>query len=263
MNVKEYIESGILELYVMGALPAEEALEVARLSNQYPDLQAEIQAIEAALIRYAELECKNPDDRALDGALAELGLQSKAATIGKVVGMRKASFPWAVAASLALLVSLVGNGLLFNQLNTAKKEVNRLEALENTLNQDVLAQQTSFKQLENQLKTIENPDNLLVKLPGTAGSPNALATVYWNQETHEIALLMREVPQVPTAHQLQLWAIIDGVPVDAGVFDPVNGLHTLKNITGTVTTFAVTIEPMGGSVNPTLDQMIVAGNVVG
>ena len=46
MNSREYIESGILELYVFGKLSDEEIAEVNQMANQYPEVKEEITAIE-------------------------------------------------------------------------------------------------------------------------------------------------------------------------------------------------------------------------
>jgi anti-sigma-K factor RskA len=63
--------------------------------------------------------------------------------------------------------------------------------------------------------------------------------------------------------QYQLWAIIDGKPVDAGVFDGnVASLLKMKEIGTGAVTFAVTVEPRGGKQSPTLESMQVAGNVI-
>jgi anti-sigma-K factor RskA len=64
-------------------------------------------------------------------------------------------------------------------------------------------------------------------------------------------------------NQYQLWAIVDGKPIDAGVFDSnLSGLVKMKDITSGASTFAVTIEPRGGSVSPSLHTMQVVGNIV-
>lgn len=52
MNIEEFIESGQLDAYVLGMLPDDEAAEVAALIKQYPQLQQEAAAIEAALQQY-------------------------------------------------------------------------------------------------------------------------------------------------------------------------------------------------------------------
>ena len=64
-------------------------------------------------------------------------------------------------------------------------------------------------------------------------------------------------------HQYQLWALVNGKPVDLGVFDvngALTGMQVMKNI-GAAQTFAVTLEPKGGSVNPTMSQLMVMGNI--
>jgi anti-sigma-K factor RskA len=64
-------------------------------------------------------------------------------------------------------------------------------------------------------------------------------------------------------HQYQLWALVDGKPVDLGVFDMRDGEVGLKNMKpiGVAQTFAVTLEPRGGSVSPTLEKLMVIGNI--
>lgn len=53
LNLKEYIESGILELFVCSALMEEEMAEVSRLILIYPLLLNEVQKIENAFIQIA------------------------------------------------------------------------------------------------------------------------------------------------------------------------------------------------------------------
>ena len=70
------------------------------------------------------------------------------------------------------------------------------------------------------------------------------------------------MPAAPQGMQYQLWAIVDGKPVDAGVFDvATSGLLKMKTLDGAVA-FAVTIEPRGGRPSPTLETMQVIGNVL-
>ena len=98
---------------------------------------------------------------------------------------------------------------------------------------------------------------------GTDNSPDSKATVYWNKSTEDVYLSIKNLKELSKDQQYQLWAIIDGKPVDAGVFDPTNSsmLVQMKNINPNAAAFAVTIEPKGGSENPTLETMQVIGNV--
>lgn len=60
MNTENYINSGIIELYVMGALSSEESNEVTELANKYPEISAEIERISVTLESYAMANAKKP-----------------------------------------------------------------------------------------------------------------------------------------------------------------------------------------------------------
>ena len=46
MELEKYISSGILELYVYGALPEEESLKVTQELKQHPEILKEVEEIE-------------------------------------------------------------------------------------------------------------------------------------------------------------------------------------------------------------------------
>ena len=48
-NLKEYIESGILELYVYGALSDTENVEVYKVLKEHPEVREEVKEIEKSL----------------------------------------------------------------------------------------------------------------------------------------------------------------------------------------------------------------------
>ena len=54
MNVKEYIETGILEVYVLGLASKEEAEEVERMSIMHAEIKQELAEITIALEQYAQ-----------------------------------------------------------------------------------------------------------------------------------------------------------------------------------------------------------------
>ena len=69
---------------------------------------------------------------------------------------------------------------------------------------------------------------------------------------------------LPAGKQYQLWALDKGKPVDAGVLTVATatgeGIQHMKDV-ASAQTFAMTVEPAGGSVNPTLATMTVVGNI--
>ena len=90
--------------------------------------------------------------------------------------------------------------------------------------------------------TITNQDNYML--------------VYWNPNTKKVMLADAHLPDLSPDQQYQLWALYDGKPVDAGVFDAKdnNSVGFQKDVAG-AQAFAVTVEPKGGSKSPTMKNL--------
>jgi mannose-6-phosphate isomerase-like protein (cupin superfamily) len=59
-NLLEYIESGILEMYVMGITSPEESIEVEAMAKKHPEIRSEIATISKNLELYSELHALQP-----------------------------------------------------------------------------------------------------------------------------------------------------------------------------------------------------------
>ena len=94
-------------------------------------------------------------------------------------------------------------------------------------------------------------------------APQAIASVFYNQSAQKAYLEIENLPEPPSDKQYQLWAIVDGVPQSMDVFDVVIGYEGLLEVPfhANAQAFAVTLEPKGGKVTPTLEEMYVVRNV--
>lgn len=54
MKIKDYIESGVLEAFVLGAVSEAEKRELIQLKNQYPEINKTLAALEADMERIAQ-----------------------------------------------------------------------------------------------------------------------------------------------------------------------------------------------------------------
>ena len=113
----------------------------------------------------------------------------------------------------------------------------------------------------NQLAFLVSPDSRSVLLKGQPVSPDSKAVVIWNAKTKDVYINVAALPKPPEGKQYQLWALANGQPIDAGVFN-VNdtSLQKMKNITD-AQAFAVTLEKEGGSPIPTLTALYLMGNL--
>ena len=62
MNVREYIESGILQNYCLGLLSEHERVEVEEMCMQYPIIQKELITLQKALEQYSESTAVAPTE---------------------------------------------------------------------------------------------------------------------------------------------------------------------------------------------------------
>jgi anti-sigma-K factor RskA len=74
--------------------------------------------------------------------------------------------------------------------------------------------------------------------------------------------MINNLPKPAADQQYQLWALMDNQPIDLGVFEMKQEklLVKMKNVQK-AQAFAITLEPKGGSTNPSLNNMFVAGKL--
>ncbi len=163
-----------------------------------------------------------------------------------------------IAAALVLMLSVV----LTISTKNYRDIVSERDALllEKQQIADNLTQTKATIQAKNdQLALYSDNKTQRVLLTGTDNSPASSLRVLYaaNGEVYIDAI---NLPPLAAGKQYQLWGIVNGQPVDAGIFDPVDGLISMKQLQDAAA-FAVTIEPIGGSQVPTLDTMVVIGEV--
>lgn len=272
MDIKAYIESGILEQFVLGNTSPEETQQVIDLSKTYPEIRSEITAIEEALISYAVADAVKPSNDLKNKILDELSNEAPAVSEmkeTKIIPMRpekniKLNL-FLMAASLLLLgVSLIGNVWLYQKWSNTKMELSSLNLKNNLLVENDKVQQAKYAEIDSKLQLLTNPQVKSVKLKGLPGMPQAFATIYWDTNKREVYLNANHLKTLSENEQYQLWAIVDGKPVDAGVFateEVQKGIVKMKDASN-ASAFAITIEKRGGSLTPTLEKMVLMGEVI-
>lgn len=263
MNVQEYIESGIIDAYVLGGLSPEENLEVEAHAKEYPEIEEEIEEARSVLEQIALKNAITPPAFLKEKLFEKINNEpttTKAET--KTVSMFNVG-TWSIAASW--FVGLVFGGLAIYYRTQWKSSEQKLIALE-TQNKELADSYNltkfGYEKATNQLSSLSDTSLKLVALKQLENKPFATAQVFWSKSKEDVYLSARYLPSAPQGKQYQLWAIVDGKPVDAGVV-PSTGmpeLFKMKNI-GNASAFAITIEPLGGSVSPNLETMCVMGGV--
>jgi anti-sigma-K factor RskA len=259
-------------LYAVGALDPEEAREfeahltscadcrkeVADMSEITARLSEAVAAEPSAQLRAAVLQeiASTPQDRADDPTRTTAGAHAQTVSPGRHAGpvaagdrssavvplRRRARERVAIVLAAAVALAAVGvGGWALNERNQAR---------------DDLAAARAFN---DQLTSILSAgDAQTVSAHTTNG---ALAAVVRSQSQGTAMLLASGLPTLPVGKTYQAWTIDNDTPASAGTFES-EGDQTAYQLpasavqTGTV---AVTIEPAGGSEQPTAKPIVALG----
>ena len=276
MNIKEYIESGNLEAYLLGALSAEEETKVAADIAMYPELAIELVFIEEAMFRFAVSEAITPPAHlkeqiwnTIQAAAHELpkpeNIAAKAtkATVIPLTPPKK-QMSWAYAAVWVALIGSSALNVAFWNVQSNQKKENTL--IVSQLNAMQAAQDTLGRIVENYAKGKKMMADIsmqtIVMHTVLKGHPMA-ATLYWSKDKAEAYVMMDALPQPPKGMQYQLWAIQGGKPVDMGLLNiGMANTSSIQKVTKQVTAgeaFAISLEKEGGSPSPTVENIYVMG----
>ncbi len=242
MNINEYIQSGTLESYVLGTTTEAETLVVDQLAKEHNSIQAEINQIQAVLENYAFAHAVTPPSHLKERIQKKIAVASNDNIVS--FNPQKTTSRFNFAASWVLLaVSLAGNIWFWGGWKSSEEKVLALESKNLQLAQNEQILKANYQQ---EVAILQNNQIKHIDLAGQDVAPNAKAMVYWNQQTNEVYLSSLKLPVTPSDKQYQLWAIVDGKPVDAGMIDGTSHILKMKSMAKAVA-FAISLEAKGGS----------------
>ena len=254
-------------MYALGEVSPEEREQVERMVATHAAVKDELREVEKALELYAGENAVSTSEqhrnKVLNSILTNFADDSTfdKPTLNKVVALppRKMNiYKYAFAASLALLVgSLMALYNVYDKLEQSNGQLLALQSQNTKLSQVINHQ-------HDQLDVFRDPSFKLLKLTSTGKVPLAQLTVAWSPVKRKVMINLADMklPANDHNHQYQLWAMVNGKPVDLGVFDKTptdtSDMKLMKPV-ALASAFAVTLEPRGGSVNPTMSEMMVIG----
>jgi anti-sigma-K factor RskA len=263
-HINEQLDE-LIDLYALGALEPDEMQQVedylAR-SSHARDLLAESKRVTAAL-------AWTPEQRDPPAGAYERFQQRMAPLVAPAASpapatptsgsppaapapslwerLRQALLPqqrWAGALMALLLIAAIGLG----GWNLA-------------LRREVTMAQRVGQQYQELTALLASPATRLVALEST-GAPGGRTQVLVNAERNEGYLVAAGLAPLPASQTYQLWLIADGVPLSVGTFDvdAQGGAATLLRglpAPGAENLLGITVEPSGGSAQPTTTPILV------
>jgi anti-sigma-K factor RskA len=260
MSIEEYISSGILESYVMGDLASKETIRVRSMISRYPEIQKEVQQIENALYALASADQKEAPSF-VKTQLVDTIKKEQLSSDAKEVAIYT---HWKLAAIVSGFIAITTAILLTyntSRLSKAHLEIAKLNERQNQLTLRLDQTNTVLFDTETQLSMISSIDTRKIPLLDPGNQSKTIATIFWNTQDQNVYLGTNNLPLLNKDEQYQLWYLKDGQPFDAGLISSQTEFQEMKRVAD-AQAFAITIEPKGGSVSPTLDRLVVIGNVI-
>jgi anti-sigma-K factor RskA len=235
MNHERFDE--VKDAYVLGALPEQERRELEEYLAAHPERQAEIDELGnvASLLALSPPEQEpSPELRRSIMAVVEAQrpparTRSWLAGVKELLSVRNL----ALGAAALLVIGLFSWNMLL---------------------------QGQVKDLQGQVASLQDSQqSRMVALAGTGAAQRAEAEVIL-LKGHKAVLMAEDMPRVPENKTYQIWVIEDDVPQPSGLFeaDGDTVAAVVEKPLDEDDVIAITIEPNGGSQQPTTDPMLTA-----
>lgn len=277
MDIKEYIASGIIEGYVLGSLSDQERREVECISAIYPEIKAKVLESQQTFEKYAESISVTPPSHLKSAILDKIrtteqeqiptqnkNTEAKIVSIAPTVKRNNFSTFVAAASVLLLFCSLALYYFEHSEKTQLATNLSKFKESNSTQKKQVEEMSETLAKLKSTEELMMASNTQMVKLAGTPMSPVSEVRVYYNSSQKAAALSIDNLPMPDETKQYQLWAMVDGKPMDLGMIEMTEETKMIPMLPvemDNIQAFAITLEKKGGSPTPNLDQLYVIGNL--
>lgn len=265
MDIQRFLNTGILEKYVLGLASPEEMEEVERMAKEYPEVDKHICKMQDCMEEYAELHAVRPPQHLKKQVLNAIDQQERSASdASKKLYHIPTSWKWGAALAAAMVLTLgFWSTLLYQKQQVTLDELALLSTQVKHLQNDQKQLQVSTRQIEQRYSVLKDVTTRHVALKGSSIAPQSLAVVYWNPDHSKGYLNIVNLPPCPNGHEYQMWADVNGKHIDMGMLKVDENGTVLHNIPYVKDSrgFVITLEKEGGSPHPTVEKMFAAGEI--
>ncbi|MEQ8707023.1 MAG: anti-sigma factor [Phaeodactylibacter sp.] len=260
MNKDKFLQTGLLEQYILGLTDEEETAVVKQYAETFPEVQAEIDQMREAMDQYAKQYAVMPPEelkaRVMQGVdRADQRSDRDAASPGP----SPSGTNWLGAILLTVLAG--ASVFLYKSKTSAELELASLESRYALFQDECEREKAALRQQQQVFATLKHEATVPVRLQATSLNPNAQAVAYLNGLEKVAYINTGMLPELPAGKTYQLWADVEGEMINMGVLNHhADGLQAVTYIDH-AESLNITIEPQGGSTAPTVAQLIVNGEV--
>lgn len=255
MDKEKFLKSGLIEQFVLGITSPEETAEVERYAAAFPDIQEEIAQLRGAIEDYAKQYAIEPPAGTKDAILDEINTIQQ----NNITSPPTNWLSWLPMAAILASVVLAFN--FYQKKNKAEALLIETEDRLATFQKDCEEEKTRLQITQDRYAFLTNKSTQAVNITGTGLSPEANVVVYYNSESESALLNIVNLPEPPAGKTYQMWADVEGVMIDMGVFKVNDPLLREMFFIKDAESLNITLEPEGGSDHPTVSLLQANGKV--
>lgn len=257
MNVKEIIESGILEHYAMGVLSEQEVQEVEGYLVQFPELQKDYFEIQNALQALAVEKSVKPraglENELIRSIVGDSNDPKDINDDKPKKGNGGSGSIWKILAGLFALSALAAVYFFWNMNEMYKTQGEEFNTYKLECDSIARSQQETLD-LFNRLNEKENQ---VINMTPTAGYQETKLLFHFNPVQKRNYIQIQNLPAIAANQAFQLWSLKPGEdPIPLTVFKNTNDIIVAVDFEEGTGTYAITIEDENGAQVPTLERLI-------
>ncbi|AUS05798.1 anti-sigma factor [Pseudotamlana carrageenivorans] len=244
-KVQAFLNSGLLDKYLLGDTSSEETKQVESYISRYPEVQNTYNTLQFNLEVVAKSQAIEAPKHILDSVLDEL--DEKPVIALKPPKNYKKWYKFSVAASIAALI-FAGTSFIFYSQNQKLSEENQVVVEEIfDLRSDIDKHNEMLDSMMRQLLKLNNPETEKYIISGNERAKDLKTVAYINAKEKTSMIDVVSLPQLPEEQCYQIWAELQGKMVNLGILDKAD--RKLRNIPymEDVQGLSITIEPKGGN----------------
>ncbi len=244
-KIKIFLDSDLLEKYLLGTTNTEETLKVERYIAMHPEVRKTYIELQENLEIFAKLHAlKTPEglkERILNGVKTEKSLKRK-------------FFRYAVAASFIAFLFAGASLFFWNQKESLQEENTFVTNKMKDLEEDMRVQ---LEDVRNQFIVLNNPKTKKYNVMGNKKAKDLKAIAYVNPVKKLSFINVRNLPNLPEDKCLQMWAEVNGKMVNLGIIKEIKDKDRLLALPYAEDAIGyITIEPKGGNITPSVENIV-------
>jgi len=244
-KIKLFLDTDLLEKYLLGSTSSEESFRVERYIAMYPEVRESYDELQESLETYAKIHALKAPQGLKEQILFKIKQQKRS---------RSKFHKFAVAASIAALIFAAASYFFYNQNQSLQEEnsmvTNKIKDLENDM-------KIQLEDIRNQYIVLNNPNTRKFSVNGNKKAQELKAVAYVNPVKKLSYINVSNLPQLPENKCFQMWAEVNGKMVNLGIIMEYDDKEKLVKLPYDDSAISyITIEPQGGNKTPTVQNIV-------